>query len=81
MNVAMAAGAIVYSMRTAAPVANPPHGPSAARANVYPPPAAGSAEDSSAMPSTMQKYMTAMITKAISRPPNPPCPRPPFQPE
>ncbi len=34
MNVAMAAGAIAYSMRMAVPVANPPHGPSARRAKV-----------------------------------------------
>jgi hypothetical protein len=34
MKVAMAAGAIAYSMRMAVPVANPPHGPSARRAKV-----------------------------------------------
>jgi hypothetical protein len=34
MKVAIAAGAIEYSINTAVPVANPPHGPSARRANV-----------------------------------------------
>ena len=34
MNVAIAAGAIEYSMRIAVPVAKPPHGPSARRAKV-----------------------------------------------
>ena len=34
MKVAIAAGAIAYSMRIAVPVAMPPHGPSARRANV-----------------------------------------------
>ena len=34
MKVAIAAGAIAYSMRIAVPVANPPHGPSARRAKV-----------------------------------------------
>ena len=34
MKVAMAAGAMAYSMRIAVPVAKPPHGPSARRAKV-----------------------------------------------
>ena len=34
MKVAIAAGAMAYSMRMAVPVANPPHGPRARRANV-----------------------------------------------
>ena len=34
MKVAIAAGAIAYSMRIAVPVAMPPQGPSARRANV-----------------------------------------------
>lgn len=81
MKVAIAAGAMAYSMRMAVPVANPPQGPSARRAKVYPPPAAGSAELISAIPSTMARYMAAMITAAMARPPNPPCSRPKFQPE
>ena len=81
MKVAIAAGAIAYSIRIAVPVANPPQGPSARRAKVYPPPAAGSAEDISAIPSTIPRYMPAITTPAISKPPNPPWPRPKFHPE
>ena len=81
MKVAIAAGAIAYSIRIAVPVANPPQGPSARRAKVYPPPAAGSAEDISAIPSTIARYMPAITTPAISKPPNPPSARPKFHPE
>ena len=81
MKVAIAAGAIEYSIRIAVPVAKPPHGPSVRRAKVYPPPAAGRADDSSAIPRTIAKYIAAMTTPAISRPPKPPSARPKFQPE
>jgi hypothetical protein len=80
MKVAIAAGAIEYSMRIAVPVANPPQGPMARLANVYPPPAAGSADDISAMPSTIARYIPAMTTAAMRRPPKPPSARPLFQP-
>ena len=80
MNVAMAAGAMAYSMRMAVPVANPPNGPSARRANVYRRPATGRADDISAMPSTMARYIAAITTAAISRPPNPPSASPKFHP-
>ncbi|SKT85279.1 Uncharacterised protein [Mycobacteroides abscessus subsp. abscessus] len=33
------------------------------------------------MPSTSARYMPAMTTVAIASPPNPPCPKPKFQPE
>ncbi len=81
MKVAIAAGAIEYSIRTAVPVANPPHGPSARRAKVYLPPAAGSAEDNSAMLSTKARYIAAITTAAIANPPKPPRASPKFQPE
>lgn len=81
MNVAMAAGATAYSMSTAMPVAKPPSGPRARRANAYPAPATGSDDDISARPKTMHVYMTPISTKAMSRPPQPPSARPRFQPE
>jgi hypothetical protein len=81
MKVAMAAGATAYSMRTAMPVAKPPSGPRARRANPYPAPAVGSVEDISARPNTMHVYMMPMRMKAMSRPPHPPSASPRFQPE
>jgi hypothetical protein len=80
MKMTIAAGATAYSIRIAVPVANPPRGPNARRAKPYPAPATGSAEDSSARPSTMQVYMSAIRTVAISRPPQPPSASPKFQP-
>ena len=80
MNVAMAAGAMAYSMRMAVPVANPPSGPSARRANPYPAPATGMAVAISASPKTMQVYIVAISAVAISRPPQPPSASPKFQP-
>ena len=43
------AGVMTYSMFSASPVMNPPHGPIADRANEYAPPVCGSAGDISAM--------------------------------
>ena len=43
------AGVITYSMFSAKPVRNPPHGPMAERANEYAPPVCGSAGDISAI--------------------------------
>ena len=43
------AGVITYSMFSASPVRNPPHGPIAERANEYAPPVCGRAGDISAI--------------------------------
>ena len=43
------AGVMTYSMFSARPVMNPPHGPMAERANEYAPPVWGRAGDISAM--------------------------------
>ena len=80
MNVAMAAGAIAYSIRIAVPVANPPKGPNALRAKPYPPPAVGIVEESSASPKTMAVYMVAIRSVAMSIPPHPPSASPKFHP-
>jgi hypothetical protein len=37
-------------------------------------------DDSSARPKTMNRYMRPMTTVAMSRPPQPPSPRPKFHP-
>ena len=80
MKTAIAAGAMAYSMRIAVPVAKPPHGPSARRANPYPPPVTGMADDSSASEKIIAVYMIAMRIVATMRPPQPPSARPKFQP-
>src|ERR1035437_348347 len=80
MKLAMAAGAMAYSMRIAVPVRNQPHGPMARRAKAYPQPVVEMVDDSSTSPKTMKRYMTAMMMVAMSRPPQPPWPRPKFQP-
>ena len=80
MKTAMAAGATAYSISTAMPVAKPPSGPIERRANPYPAPATGSAEDISARPNTMQVYIRPISSVAISSPPQPPSSRPKFQP-
>ncbi len=80
INVAMAAGAMAYSIKIAVPVANPPKGPKARRANPYPPPAVGIIEESSASPKTIAVYIVAMSSVAISSPPHPPSASPKFHP-
>ena len=80
MKFAIAAGAIAYSMRIAVPVMKPPQGPIARRAKAYPPPVVEMVEASSASPKTMKRYMVAITMVAISKPPQPPWPRPKFQP-
>ncbi|SKT92448.1 Uncharacterised protein [Mycobacteroides abscessus subsp. abscessus] len=40
----------------------------------------GNADDISAMLSTIDRYIAAMMTAAMARPPNPPLLRPVFQP-
>src|SRR6478672_11202246 len=75
------AGVITYSMFSAKPVTNPPHGPIAERANEYAPPVCGSAADISPIENSMPKYMTTMMSEATSRPPQPAEPMPKFQPE
>jgi hypothetical protein len=72
INVAMAAGATAYSIRIAVPVANPPKGPKALRANPYPPPAVGIVEDNSASEKTIATYIVAISSVAMSSPPHPP---------
>jgi len=49
MPTTMTAGVTTYSMVSATPVVNPPHGPIAERANEYAPPVWGSAGDISAI--------------------------------
>ena len=80
MNTTIAAGAIAYSIRIAVPVRNPPQTPSARRAKPYPPPAVEIVDDSSASAKTMQVYIVAIRTVAISRPPQPPSASPKFHP-
>ena len=80
INVAMAAGAMAYSIKMAVPVANPPKGPNARRANPYPPPAVGIVEESSASENTMATYIAAMSSVAMNNPPHPPTPSPKCQP-
>ena len=70
-----------YSMVSANPVTNPPHGPIAARANEYAPPVCGKAGDISARLKIRPRYMMAIMMAAMNRPPQPPAPMPKFQPE
>lgn len=62
-----------------------PRGESTPRAQRPPregvaPPAVGNADDISAILSTIDRYIAAMMTAAMARPPNPPLLRPVFQP-
>ena len=68
MKVAMAAGAMTYSSTMAAAVMKPPSGPKAVVAKRYPPPALGSAEDSSASDIHMVKYKTVTMPSAPNEP-------------
>ena len=65
-----------YSMVSANPVMNPPHGPIAARANEYAPPVCGMAADISPIEKIIVKYMTVTRTMATSIGTQPVVPRP-----
>jgi len=77
----MTAVVATYSMVSASPVTNPPHGPIAALAKEYAPPVCGIAADISPMLKSIVKYITTTMRKAMTIPPQPAVSRPKFQPE
>ena len=76
----MTAVVTTYSMVSARPVTNPPHGPIAARENEYAPPVCGIAALISPMEKIIVKNITAMRRVAIKRPPQPVVLSPTFHP-
>jgi hypothetical protein len=77
----MTAVVATYSMVSASPVMNPPHGPIAARAKEYAPPVWGIAEAISPIENNIPKYMIVTTMNAIVIPPKPAKSRPKFHPE